>query len=238
MSQNQRFRLILPIIALLLLIFLTGIGTASAETWYVDDGGADFIKIKDAINTAESNSDAITTNEGTFYRVWILTNTRLMIICLLTLVLLVLVLKRIMSPEVERGIGLGLLTSGALFFVLIQTYIKIQERIKIIQFSPDLNILYYFSVIIIVIIGLIIGIFLGMAFKWSRFQIKYWSIGKKILIIFVAFNLGGICTNIIFKEPPLYIVYIYYSNISTIISIGILAVYEGVKRLWVRSRES
>ena len=70
MSKNQRFSLILPIIALFILILLTGIVTASAVIWYVDyDSGADFIRIQDAINNAaESNSNTITNNEGTLRR--------------------------------------------------------------------------------------------------------------------------------------------------------------------------
>ncbi|NQE05158.1 Cell surface glycoprotein [ANME-1 cluster archaeon GoMg1] len=49
------------------ILFLGFIGTASAKTWYVDDsGGADFIRIQDAVNIALPG-DTIIVYNGTYY---------------------------------------------------------------------------------------------------------------------------------------------------------------------------
>ncbi|MDY6965128.1 MAG: NosD domain-containing protein [Halobacteriota archaeon] len=63
MFGNLRFIVIfIAIVVLPLAIF---IGTASAETWYVDDDGADFTSIQDAIDNAMAG-DTIIVKDGTY----------------------------------------------------------------------------------------------------------------------------------------------------------------------------
>jgi parallel beta-helix repeat protein len=62
--MNEKFRILIICTAILFLCF---VGTTSAETWYVDDdGGADFMKIQDAINNA-SVGDTIIVYSGVYY---------------------------------------------------------------------------------------------------------------------------------------------------------------------------
>ncbi|MDY6966336.1 MAG: NosD domain-containing protein, partial [Halobacteriota archaeon] len=65
MSKNQRFSLIS--FAFSLLLFTILIGTASAETWFVDDNDndADFIRIQDAIDNA-SDGDMFVVRDGNY----------------------------------------------------------------------------------------------------------------------------------------------------------------------------
>ena len=63
MFGNSRYVSRFAIIILLLTLF---IGTASAETWYVDDsGGADFTSIQNGVNTATAG-DIIIVKDGTY----------------------------------------------------------------------------------------------------------------------------------------------------------------------------
>jgi hypothetical protein len=64
--MNTRYGLLL----IPLLVFLAFVGTASATTWYVDDdGGADFTKIQDAVNSA-SIGDTIIVRGGFTTKMW------------------------------------------------------------------------------------------------------------------------------------------------------------------------
>ena len=62
--MNKKYGILIICVAIL---FLCTVGTASAKTWYVDDsGGADFIRIQDAI-TAASDGNTIIVYNGYYY---------------------------------------------------------------------------------------------------------------------------------------------------------------------------
>ena len=144
------------------------------------------------------------------------------------------VTEGMISPEMERGIGLWLLISAAFSIILV-----------LIDYKPygnvPLSTRFYVSIVIfVIVVGLIVGIVLGMAIKWRDYKIVPWTFSKKVKIIIRVFYLAAFCDFIL--VPGLLVfaasLVLLVHSLFILISIVLLIVYERLKLLWAQSRES
>ena len=160
--------------------------------------------------------------------------------------------NRRISPEMERGIGLGLLVGTLLALLPFELSPLYVFNVLITKLGLELpalpsSVFFVFGFFILYLlifilgIGLLIGIGLGKIFKKMECEITPWTFRKKVLIILVAFNILSAYTIIYCSFTWCHgfeLLGVIEYNFAALLSIGLVAVYDRLKLRRLKSLDS